>query len=131
MSRSFVGLRISTLQKWISQGRIDPTQPITIRTVVKSNAVHGLGTHAGVKLLSQINNKLPLPALDLHLSKFSTLAGEAILRAGGKCTAVYHNRLSMMQELRPHKFIGREITPARPVRRADISESDSPCGKRS
>ena len=63
-----------------------------------------------------------MPKVELHLNKFSTHAGAAIIEAGGSCTAVYHNRLSMEQELRPHKYIGREITPARPVRRADICE---------
>ncbi|ORX40696.1 ribosomal protein L18e/L15P [Kockovaella imperatae] len=118
--KTYASLSIAKIQKWIHQGRIDPTQPITIRTVIKSNVVHGIGTHAGVKLLGTVDESLPLPSLNISMSKFTMAAGRAIIKAGGTCTAVYHNRLSLMQELRPHKFIGREITPAKPVRRKDI-----------
>ena len=65
---------------------------------------------------------MPLPPLTVHLSRFSDKAGKAIIAAGGSCLSVYHNRLSLRQEVFPEKFAGREVTPAGPTRRPDIGE---------
>lgn len=48
------------------------------------------------------------------------------MAAGGKVTAVYHNNLSLRQEVWPEKFEGKEVKPAAPVRRTDIEYYTNP-----
>lgn len=121
--RVYAPVALAKLQAWIAQGRIDPALPITVGTVVRSNLVHGISGWHGVKLLGPADPNLPLPAVELELSRFSKSAADAVLAAGGSVTAVYHNNLGLRQEVWPEKFIGREIRNAAPIRRADIGES--------
>lgn len=121
MKREYAPLSIATLQRFIQSGRIDPSQPITIGTVVHSNAVHGLSKKQGIKLLGTPNPDLPLPALELELSRFSKSSAQAVIDAGGKVTAVYRNALALRQEVFPHKF-DSPIKIAEPIRRTDIGE---------
>ncbi|OCF38144.1 ribosomal protein L15 [Kwoniella heveanensis BCC8398] len=119
-SKTYAPLSISTLQSFISEGRIDPSEPITVGTVVRSNAVHGLSHLSGVKLLGEPNPDLPLPPLNLELSRYSKGAAEYILQAGGQVSAVYHNNLGLRKEVFPDKFLLRDIKDAKPTRKTDI-----------
>ncbi|KAL1409955.1 YmL10 [Vanrija albida] len=123
--KSYAPLALSKLQQFIAQARIDPALPITVGTVVRANAVHGISGDGGVKLLGPADPELPLPPLNLELSRFSKQAAEAVLAAGGKVTAVYHNNLSLRQEVHPHKF-PTPIQSAKPIRRTDIEYYTSP-----
>jgi len=58
----------------------------------------------------------------MELSRYSKSAAKAITDAGGKVTAVYHNKLGLRQEVWPEKFQGREVELAKPTRKADISK---------
>ena len=87
--------------------------------------VHGLSKWNGIKLVGTPTRSMPLPPLTVHLSRFSEKAGKAIIAAGGSCLSVYHNRLSLRQEVFPEKFVGREIKSAGPTRRPDIGELNS------
>lgn len=71
----------------------------------------------------QVDPALPLPPLNLRLSRYSKSAAKAIKDAGGEVTAVYHNPLALRQAVHPEKFIGREVKEAKPVRKTDICES--------
>jgi large subunit ribosomal protein L15 len=123
-SRTYAPLPLSRLQQFLSSGRLDPTLPIGIGEIVRSNAIHGLSPSrfSGVKLLGEADPNLPLPPLELNLSRFSKSAAKAVIEAGGKVKAVYHNRLGLRQEVYPEKFEGREIEAAKPIRKTDIRE---------
>jgi hypothetical protein len=122
-SRTYAPLPLSRLQQYLASGRLDPTLPIGIGEIVRSNLIHGISGFSGVKLLGEPDTSLPLPPLELNLSRFSKSAAAAVIEAGGKVTAVYHNRLGLRQEVWPEKFVGREVEAARPIRKSDIRES--------
>lgn len=124
--RAYAPLALSKLQQWVAQGRVDAALPITVGTVVRANLVHGLKGFSGVKLLGHADPNLPLPPLELELSRFSKSAADAVIEAGGNVTAVYHNSLGLRQEVHPEKFVGREVRNAAPIRRTDIGESLPP-----
>lgn len=92
---------------------------------MRSNAVHGLSKQSGVKLLGNADPDLPLPKLKLELSRYSKGAADAVIAAGGEVEAVYHNNLSLRQEIAPEKFV-REVKSALPVRRTDIEFYSNP-----
>ncbi|RSH91723.1 YmL10 [Saitozyma podzolica] len=119
-SRTYAPLPLSRLQQYLASGRLDPTLPIGIGEIVRSNLIHGISGFSGVKLLGELDTSLPLPPLELNLSRFSKSAAAAVIEAGGKITAVYHNRLGLRQEVWPEKFVGREVEAARPIRKSDI-----------
>jgi large subunit ribosomal protein L15 len=123
-SRTYAPLPLSRLQQYLASGRLDPTLPIGIGEIVRSNLIHGISGFSGVKLLGELDTSLPLPPLELNLSRFSKSAASAVIEAGGKVTAVYHNRLGLRQEVWPEKFVGREVEAARPIRKSDIRESE-------
>lgn len=125
MHREYKALNIGRIQDWISQGRFDPTKPLTIREAVSSGMIRGINRVNGIKLCGTVNEEKfgKLPPLTVHLSRFSKAAGEAIVEAGGTCVAVWHNDLALRQELNPWKFRGaRAIKSAAPTRRKDIGE---------
>ncbi|KAK8853121.1 ribosomal protein L15 [Kwoniella newhampshirensis] len=119
-SKTYAPLSIATLQSFISQSRISPTETITVGTIVRSNAVHGLSHLSGVKLLGEPDPELPLPPLKLELSRYGKSAAQAIINAGGEVSAVYHNNLGLRKECFPEKFVGRDIKAAKPTRKTDI-----------
>ncbi|TYJ57065.1 ribosomal protein L15 [Cryptococcus floricola] len=119
-SKTYAPLSIATLQSWLAQSRISPSETITVGTIARSNAIHGLSHLHGVKLLGDVDPSLPLPPLKLELSRYSKSAAKAILAAGGELKAVYHNNLSLRKEWYPEKFMGREIQSAKPTRKNDI-----------
>ncbi|KAL7418381.1 YmL10 [Cryptotrichosporon argae] len=125
-ARTYVALPLHRLQAWLAAGRLDPSAPVTIGAVVRANLIHGLSGKAGVKLLGPADPDLPLPPLTLELSRFSKSAADAVIEAGGKVTAVYHNNLSLRQEVWPEKFVGREVRQAKPIRRTDIEYYQNP-----
>ncbi|WWC91603.1 ribosomal protein L15 [Kwoniella dendrophila CBS 6074] len=119
-SKQYAPLSLSTLQQFIFEGKINPDEPITINTIIRSNAVHGLSKYQGIKLLGEPNFDLPLPSLNLNLSRYSKISAESIIQSGGKVTAIYHNNLSLRKEIFPDKFIGKQIKDAKPTRKTDI-----------
>ena len=50
-------LNVGTLQAWIDQGRIDPTQPITMKELLDSNAVGSV--KYGVQLRGRVRSLDP------------------------------------------------------------------------
>ncbi|KAK4686273.1 large subunit ribosomal protein L15, partial [Tremellales sp. Uapishka_1] len=119
-SRTYAPLQISKLQSFLSLSRLSPDLPIDIGTVVRSNLVHGISGYDGIKLVGDVDPSLPLPPLSLRLSRYSRSAAKAITQAGGELTAVYHNALSLRQEVWPEKFVGREVKEAKPIRKNEI-----------
>jgi large subunit ribosomal protein L15 len=48
-------INLDRIQSWIDQGRLDPSQPITMKELAKSRCLHGVKRH-GVKLLARVCN---------------------------------------------------------------------------
>ena len=100
-------LNLGKLQEFIDQGRIDPSQPITMRELMESN-VCGKIKH-GVKLLAKGADKLTTP-VTIEVSRASRAAIDAVEGAGGRITTVYYNRLALRALLKADRF---DILPRR------------------
>lgn len=118
-ANNFAPVPLSRLAHFIQQGRIDPSQTITIRDIVRSNLVHGLSKQDGVKILSDLKPTTQLPPVHIEASRASKSAIEAIEAAGGSITFKYFNKLAMRQHLNPEKFRA-PIKDAQPTKKSDI-----------
>ncbi|KAJ1928313.1 YmL10 [Tieghemiomyces parasiticus] len=94
-------LNLDRLQHWVRLGRLDPTQPITMKHLQATRCVNNIKD--GVKLLSQGYEHFKTK-LTIEVSKASPGAMAAIEAAGGQVTCVYHNTLAMRALLHPEKF---------------------------
>jgi large subunit ribosomal protein L15 len=103
-------LNVDRIQAWIDQGRLDPSQPITIKELCSSRCLHGVKD--GVKLLARVCIMHELDVLDLAnqypqnseelktpinivVSRASTQAIQAIEKAGGTVTTRYYSTASL------------------------------------
>ncbi|KAJ0403962.1 hypothetical protein P43SY_009455 [Pythium insidiosum] len=96
-------VNLDRLQLFVDMGRIDPSQTITMKTLVDSGLVTCSRVKHGVKLLARGKEHLTTP-LTIEVSQASQTAIEAIEAAGGNITTVYFNRLGLRSLLKPHKF---------------------------
>lgn len=94
-------LDLSALARFVRAGRVDASQPVTLRALHESGVV-GRFRH-GVKLLGA-DALEGLPPLRLEVSGASRAAREAVERAGGEVRLVYFNRLGLRAHTKPHKF---------------------------
>lgn len=94
-------LNIGTVQNYIDMGRIDASQPITLRTLQEAGIFKANKIKHGVKLLGSGKVKQPI---DIQVSRCSTSAVEAVEAQGGTATSVHYNRLALRALLRPQKF---------------------------
>mmetsp|Transcript_5783 Transcript_5783/g.18403 ORF Transcript_5783/g.18403 Transcript_5783/m.18403 type:complete len:244 (-) Transcript_5783:54-785(-) len=108
--REMKPLNLDKLQQWIDEGRIDASQPITLKTLHDSNIVGKV--KEGIKLLGTGSESFTAK-VDIEVSQVSKSAIEAVERNGGSVTSVYLNRLGLRATLHPEKF---EVLPrlARP-----------------
>jgi large subunit ribosomal protein L15 len=118
MDQKFTPIPISRIQQFIATNRLSAEEPITIRSLIQCNAVHGLGKTHGVKLLGDIDESLPLPPVTVYLSRFSKSAAKAILDNGGQVKAFYYNR----ESLRAERLSKPDVEDAYPKRKKDICE---------
>ena len=100
-------MNLSTLQQFVDNGRLDASQPINMRTLVRSGAV-GRRTRDGVKLLATGKDYFTAK-VDIEVSRASQEAIETVERLGGKVVCAYYNKLGLRVLLKPEKFEGREI----------------------
>ncbi|GAA6043906.1 hypothetical protein JCM8097_004100 [Rhodosporidiobolus ruineniae] len=120
-------LNLERLQHWIDTGRIDPSQPITMRELYETRCVHGVKD--GVKLLGDGAEYLTTPNLHIEVSKASQSAIAAIEALGGSLVARYENRLTLRALLRPTSFLvkGRQLPgKADPVDRRSLLYYSNP-----
>ncbi|KCV69744.1 50S ribosomal protein L15 [Fonticula alba] len=118
--KDFVELNLAQLQHFINIGRINPHEPITIKTLYESGVVHGVKD--GVKLLAD-GRDLFYSKVDIQVSKASALAIDCIESRGGKLTTVYHNKLGLRAHIKPQSFLAKSRPLPRqalPTRRADL-----------
>ena len=85
-------VNLSRIQEWIDQRRIDPSKPITVRELSKSNCIHHYKD--GVKVLGDGASDLKQP-IHLVVSRASGSAIEAIEAAGGTVTTRFYTRAAL------------------------------------
>lgn len=87
-------VNLSKITDWISQGRIDPSRPITIKELRESRCVTNIKD--GVKLLAQGSEQLQTP-INVIISRASAQAIAAVESAGGKVTTRYYTSMALRQ----------------------------------
>ncbi|KAL8700291.1 MAG: hypothetical protein Q9224_001028 [Gallowayella concinna] len=85
-------LNLEKVQSWVDQGRLNPSEPITVRELAKSGCVSQVKD--GVKLLAKGSEKLTFP-LHIVASRASASAIEAVEAAGGSVTTRYYTPQSI------------------------------------
>ena len=93
-------VNLDTIQSWIDAGRIDPSQPITLRELAGSRAIHGVKD--GVKLLARGSTALT-SAIHLVVSRASKSAIQAVEALGGTVVTRYYTPLAI-QRITTHKM---------------------------
>lgn len=107
--RDYQPVSLARLQFWIDTGRIDPTQKITMKTLVDTGCCGRLRKgQVGIKLLGEGAEWFNTP-IDIEISQASSSTINAIKRTGGDIKLVYYNRVGLRALLKPEKFEGREI----------------------
>ncbi|WFC99303.1 YmL10 [Malassezia yamatoensis] len=100
--QTFAPVNLDRLQFWIDQGRIDPSQPITVKELYESRCIHQI--HDGVKLLGDGSKHLTTP-IHIVVSRASQSAIKAVEAAGGSIVCRYYNALSLRAQVKPHKWL--------------------------
>ena len=85
-------INLDRIQEWINQGRLDPTQPITLKELTRTRAIHGIKD--GVKLLARGATALTTP-VHLVVSKASQSAIAAVEALGGTVTTRFYTKTSI------------------------------------
>ncbi|KAL8806394.1 MAG: hypothetical protein Q9223_001329 [Gallowayella weberi] len=85
-------LNLEKVQTWVDQGRLNPSQPITIRELAKSRCVSQV--EDGIKLLAKGSEKVTSP-LHIVASRASASAIAAVEAAGGSVTTRYYTPQSI------------------------------------
>ncbi|CZT40997.1 related to MVP1 protein [Rhynchosporium secalis] len=90
-------INLNKIQEWIDQGRLDPTQPITLKELVDTRCMHGIKD--GVKLLARGKDELRTP-INILVSRASDEAIKAVEAVGGKVTTRYYTKPSIKRILK-------------------------------
>ncbi|EMC97913.1 hypothetical protein BAUCODRAFT_31918 [Baudoinia panamericana UAMH 10762] len=81
-------VNLNKIQYWINAGRLDPSQPITLKELSSSRCIHGV-RRDGVKLLARGKEELTTP-INIIVSRASAEAISAVEKAGGTVTTRYY-----------------------------------------
>ncbi|KAK5723396.1 YmL10 [Elasticomyces elasticus] len=81
-------VNLNRIQHFISQSRLDPSAPITLKELASSRCIHGVARD-GVKLLARGKEELTTP-IHLVVSRASAEAIVAVEKAGGSVTTRYY-----------------------------------------
>ena len=105
----FDGLNLGRLMYFVSSGRLDTSQMITMKHLRDCGAVN---PKVGVKLLADGVDKLDCKIM-IEVSDASAKAKEIVETAGGHVKIAYYNRLGLRAHLHPEKFerIPRRAAP--------------------
>ncbi|OAJ38568.1 hypothetical protein BDV3_004095 [Batrachochytrium dendrobatidis] len=95
-------LQLDTLQHWIDQKRIDPTQKITIASLIKAGCISNV--RDGITLLATGGQFLS-SAINIEVTRASLNAIRLVESKGGSITTVYHNREIIRAMLVPQKYV--------------------------
>jgi large subunit ribosomal protein L15 len=104
-------LTLGRLQKWIDIGRIDASKRITMYELVNSGCIRRI--KQGVLL--EEGGPLAVP-IDIEVTESTPAAAEAVLKAGGRVTLAWYNRLGLRALIKPYKWDSAGLLPrwARP-----------------
>eukprot|EP00501_MAST-03F_sp_TOSAG23-6_P001778 GSMAST32.ASY1.ANO1.1856.1 assembled CDS len=89
-------LNINTLQRFIDEGRIDTSKPITMKELYECNIV------GKIKYVGKLNT-----SITIEVSKASQSAIKAVENAGGRIVCAYYNDLGIRALTRPDKFLAK------------------------
>lgn len=90
-------INLNRIQYWINQGRLDPSQPITLKELNGSRCIHGVKD--GVKLLARGKEELTTP-INIIVSRASAEAIDTVERLGGTVTTRYYTKFAIKKILR-------------------------------
>ncbi|KAJ4305846.1 YmL10 [Kalmusia sp. IMI 367209] len=90
-------INLDRIQSWIDQGRLDPSQPITMKELNRSRCLHGVKRH-GVKLLGRNADQLN-SAIHIIVSRASATAIARIEALGGSVTTRFYSPTSIKRVL--------------------------------
>ena len=89
-------INLNRIQYWINQGRLDPSQPITLKELDQSRCIHGVKD--GVKLLARGKEELTTP-INIVVSRASAEAINAVEKLGGTVTTRYYTKFAIKKIL--------------------------------
>lgn len=85
-------INLDKIQDWINQKRIDPSQPITVKELTQTRAVHGVKD--GIKLLARGADLLTSP-INIVVSRASAAAIAAVEAVGGTVTTRFYTKYAI------------------------------------
>ncbi len=85
-------INLDKIQDWINQKRIDPDQPITVKELARTRAVHGVKD--GIKLLARGASALTT-RINIVVSRASAGAIAAVEALGGTVTTRYYTKYAI------------------------------------
>ncbi|KAL1296577.1 hypothetical protein AAFC00_000074 [Neodothiora populina] len=94
-------VNLDRIAHWVSQGRLDPTKPITLKELCASRCLHGIKD--GVKLLARNTTAAESPIsvpINIVVSRASASAIAAVEKAGGTVTTRYYTRPAISRILK-------------------------------
>lgn len=144
-SVEMTNVNLDRLQSWIDQGRIDPSQPITIREMKRSRLTHRIKD--GVKLLARVYHHPPTSRnrictntiqnaaefrtpIHITVSRASAAAIEAVEAVGGTIQTRYYTRPSIKRILQGEthptlSLLSQEVSFSLPLPSSTGTESDA------
>eukprot|EP00695_Tsukubamonas_globosa_P002695 TRINITY_DN388_c0_g1_i1.p1 TRINITY_DN388_c0_g1~~TRINITY_DN388_c0_g1_i1.p1 ORF type:complete len:240 (+),score=72.55 TRINITY_DN388_c0_g1_i1:59-778(+) len=107
----YQSVNLSTIQHWIDTGRINASEPITMKTLFDCGILNKV-EWPGIKLLGDGAESFNIP-INIEVARASLSAIAAVERAGGNVTCAYYNKLNLRAHLKPEKFrtIPKRATP--------------------
>ena len=87
------GINLETIQNYITMGRINPNEPITLSAMHQAGIFKANAVKHGVKLLA--TGTLTQPNLHIVVNRASQAAISAVEDKGGRVTTVHLNRLAL------------------------------------
>jgi len=105
-------LNLDRLQKWIDDGRIDPTKQITPRELYLSGII-GRSFKDGIKLLARGKEDLKTP-IDITVSRASAAAIEAIEKVGGRIITRYYTKEALKRLVKGKSLHTNQPLPTGP-----------------
>lgn len=97
-------LSLGVIQRFIDLGRLPSSGTLTIRDFVRSGCVNQL--RDGVILVGGGNFKA---AVDIQVTECAPHAASTVLRAGGKITLAWYNKLGLRALTKPEKWTKRSM----------------------
>jgi len=119
-------INLDRIQSWIDQGRLDPTQPITVKELADSRCLHGVKD--GVKLLARGKEMLKTP-INILVSRASTEAIKQIEAVGGTVTTRFYTKQSIRRILKGESESSFTPLAYTPVAEGEPSIRSAPSSK--